>query len=80
MSDETGSTPVTSQVLIRATPEEKERWKLAAEQHGQTMSDFIRENCNAAATQTLDCQHPMEFRKTYPWSSTCLRCGQRLMG
>ena len=81
MSDEVeGSTPTVSQVLIRATPEEKDRWKAAAEKSGQSMSDFIRSCCNERSGELLDCQHPVEYRKTYPWSSTCMKCGVRLMG
>lgn len=85
MSDEVekteeGSAPLTAQTLIRNTADEKDRWKAAAEKHGKTMTDFIRDTLNAAAREVLECQHPLEYRKTYPWSSTCTRCGERLMG
>lgn len=72
--------PATKQVLCRTTPEEAERWRLAAEKRGLTQSEFLRSVCNAAAAETLDCSHPMEFRRSYPWSSFCDRCGVRLTG
>jgi uncharacterized protein (DUF1778 family) len=66
------------QVMIRASEEDHARWKEAAEKNGLTMSEFIKNAANGAAAETLDCLHPVEFRKTYPWSESCLKCGQRL--
>ena len=72
--------PATAQVLIRCTPHDRDRWKQAAEHKGQTLSDYIRENLNAATTELLDCQHPLNQRRYYPWAEFCLACGQRLRG
>ena len=79
----TGSTPgspAVAQVLIRTTPEERERWKQAAEFKGLTVSDFIRQAVGDAASNILDCQHPLNQRRWYPWAEFCLACGQRLRG
>jgi hypothetical protein len=83
ISPDTGSepgSPATAQVLIRTTHEDRERWKLAAERHGLTMSDFLRTVINDAVSATLDCQHPLSQRRWYPWAEFCLHCGQRLRG
>jgi len=66
------------QVLIRATELDQSRWKAAAAKKDISMSEFIRNACNAAAAELLDCQHPEHMRRTYPWSDTCLKCGTRL--
>lgn len=68
----------SKQVLIRATESDQTRWKEAAAKQDISMSEFIRNVCNAAASTLLDCTHPKEFRKTYPWSDQCLKCGERL--
>lgn len=66
------------QVLIRATPDEHERWKQAADKTGQTMSDFIRNAANQQAAEHLDCAHTVQHRRWYPWAETCLKCGIQL--
>jgi hypothetical protein len=76
ISDDDG--PADKQVLIRSTSRDHERWKLAAEREGTSLSAFIRELVNSSVSEILDCSHPMEFRQTYPWSETCLKCGTRL--
>lgn len=68
----------SKQVLLRATETDHERWKAAAAKLDVSLSEFIRNNCNKAATELLDCTHPVGFLKTYPWSQTCLKCGKRL--
>jgi hypothetical protein len=72
--------PAQRQVLIRASVTDHERWKKTAEARGMALSELIRELCNAAATEELECTHPAEFRKTYKWSDTCLKCNTRLRG
>jgi len=72
--------PAQRQVLLRASAEDHDRWKKTAELRGVALSELIRELCNIAAAETLDCQHPAEFRKTYKWSDTCLKCNTRLRG
>ena len=75
-----GDGPADKQVLIRATEADKERWKRAAEVKGLTMSDFIRGTLNDAAAGTLDCNHPINQRRYYPWAEFCLACNVRLRG
>ena len=80
---DTGSepgSPATAQVLIRTTGHDRDRWKEAAERHGMTMSDFIRTAVNGVTAETLDCDHPLNQRRFYPWAEFCLKCGQRLRG
>lgn len=83
VAPDTGSepgSPATAQVLIRTTYEDRERWKTAAERHGLTMSDFLRTVINEAVSNTLDCNHPTNMRRWYPWAEFCLACGMRLRG
>ena len=69
--------PANSQVLIRTTDTDKERWKNAAESSQMTMSSWIRSVLNDAARKILDCEHPKEMRRVYPWSDICTKCGKR---
>ena len=70
--------PADKQILIRSTQRDHERWKLAAEREGESLSAFVRRIVNGSVTEILDCSHPAESRQTYPWSETCLKCGLRL--
>lgn len=72
--------PASRQVLLRATPHDHDRWKAAAEHLGISMAEFIRNCCNEKARDLLDCDHPLNQRRYYPWSEFCLKCGQRLRG
>lgn len=72
--------PADKQVLIRATEHDKDRWKQAAEAKGVTVSEFIRKVLNDAAANILDCSHPLNQRRYYPWAEFCLECGNRLRG
>ena len=77
----TGSTPgdpAMKQVIVRATEFDQERWKAAAEKQGVSLAEFVRRVCNQATALELDCLHPAEFRKSYPWSESCTRCNARL--
>lgn len=76
VSDDDG--PADKQILIRSTQRDHERWKLAAEREGKSLSAFIRELVNSMVAEVLDCSHPEEFRQRYPWQETCLRCETRL--
>lgn len=73
-----GDATASKQVLIRATEYDRDRWKQAADKEDISLSEFIRNACNHAAAESLDCQHPIEMRKIYPWSETCLKCKTRL--
>lgn len=83
VSPDTGAepgSPATVQVLIRTVAHDRDRWKQAAEAHGLSMSDFIRRAVNEATSNTLDCAHPLNQRRYYPWAEFCLACGMRLRG
>lgn len=79
-TEKTETAPNPKQVMIRATPEEHERWKTAAEREGKTLTDFVRDIANAHASEVIDCPHPETHRERYPWQETCLKCGTRLWG
>jgi hypothetical protein len=76
VSDDDG--PADKQILIRSTHRDHERWKLAAEREGKSLSAFIRELVNSMVAEVLDCSHPEEFRQRYPWQESCLKCETRL--
>lgn len=69
--------PANSQVLIRTTDSDKERWRLAAESSQLSLSAWIRNILNDQASKVLDCSHPKEMMKIYPWSEICTKCGKR---
>lgn len=73
--------PADKQVLIRTNEPERERWKNAAEKEGMTLSAWIRKALNESASNVLDCPHPMDMIRFYPWAGgkkVCTRCRQRL--
>ena len=72
--------PAVAQVLCRTTHEERERWKQAAEARGLSLSEFVRAVVGGATSEVLDCQHPLNQRRWYPWAEFCLACGNRLRG
>jgi predicted DNA-binding protein len=76
LSPESG--PADKTVLIRLTEADRERWKEASETVGKTMSQMIRDYVNKFVEDTLDCPHPTNMRRYYPWSEFCLQCGTRL--
>ena len=78
VSDDDG--PADKQILIRATEHDRERWKRAAEVEGVSLSALIRSTMNGRVTEILDCTHPPQFRKTYPWADFCTKCDMRLSG
>lgn len=72
--------PAQKQILIRATDEDHQRWKDAAQRCGVSMSEYVRRVVNERTAELLDCLHPVAARKTYPWAEFCTACGQRLRG
>ena len=77
----TGSSPgepAMKQVIVRATESDQDKWKRAAEKQGVSMAEFVRRVCNEAASDELDCKHPAQYRKSYPWSERCTKCNTRL--
>jgi len=78
----TGSTPgdpASKQVLLRATDLDHQRWKDAADFHNISMAEFIRNACNEKAKEVLDCSHPTNMRRFYPWANVCLQCGMKIV-
>jgi hypothetical protein len=65
------------QVLLRATENDHLRWKAAAEKRGVSMAEFIRDAVNLATNELLDCAHPTNMKRFYPWASVCLQCGEK---
>lgn len=76
LSPETG--PADKTVLVRLTEADRERWKQASEKVGKTLSQMIRDSVNQFVQDTLDCPHPTNMRRYYPWSEFCLQCETRL--
>lgn len=76
--DKVDDGPSNTSVLIRTTEDIRERWRKAAEVNGQTMSAWIRDVLNTRATELLECQHPMNMMKLYPWAKICTKCNTRL--
>lgn len=68
------------QVLIRTTEQDREKWKQASELEGATLSSWIRTTLNNAARNLLECDHPMNMTRFYPWATICTKCGKRLRG
>ena len=68
------------QILIRIPEKDRERWKRASETKGVPMSQFIRDVVNKEVEGVLDCRHPVNRRRYYPWAEFCLECGTRLRG
>lgn len=73
---EEGST-ATKQVLIRTTDEDHARWKQASDKEGITLSEFLRTAANSLASDILDCKHPADLVRWYPWGSRCTKCGAK---
>jgi hypothetical protein len=65
------------QVLLRATELDHMRWKAAAEKRGVSMAEFIRDSVNLAVKDVLDCPHPSNMKRFYPWATNCLQCGEK---
>jgi hypothetical protein len=70
--------PASKQVLMRASERDHGRWKEAADKLNVSMAEFMRNTCNEAAAALLDCQHPTDQVRYYPWAVTCMKCGTRL--
>lgn len=70
--------PADKQVLIRTNDYERGRWKEAAALEQVTLSAWIRGVLNAEAKRLLECDHPMNMTRFYPWATICTKCGNRL--
>lgn len=76
-----GSTPgepADKQINVRVSEDMKEYWERACEAKGIPLSEFIRESVQKASVALLECNHPIEARKAYPWSERCMKCGARI--
>jgi hypothetical protein len=71
--------PIGKQVLIRTTDSDRALWKEAASAEGVTLSSWIRTNLNNAAKTLLECEHPANMTRFYPWATICTKCGKRLV-
>ena len=66
------------QVLIRTTDAERDKWKQASTHEQITLSAWIRNTLNNEARRILECDHPMNMMRFYPWAKICIKCGKRL--
>ena len=78
VKDDSG--PADKQVLIRTTDAQRDYWKRAADESKVTLSAWIRETLDTAARSVLECDHPMNMTRFYPWATICAKCGKRLRG
>jgi hypothetical protein len=73
------SSTAQEQVLFRATAEDKQKWEECAKHLGISMAEFLRVSANEKVeTAMAGCDHPLAFRRSYPWMEECLKCGVRL--
>ena len=70
--------PADKNILVRLTNKDRERCKEASEKIGVTMSQMIRDAVNVKVIEVLDCSHPTNMRRYYPWSEFCLKCSTRI--
>ena len=73
------SSTAQEQVLFRASTEDKQKWEECAKHLGISMAEFLRVSANEKVeTAMAGCDHPLAFRRSYPWMEECLKCGVRL--
>ncbi|MFM2124098.1 MAG: hypothetical protein RL328_549 [Acidobacteriota bacterium] len=70
--------PALAQVIIRTTPQNRERWKQAAQKQGISVAELTRRLMDQHATNILDCRHPLNQRYRSPGYEACRICGKRL--
>jgi len=78
ISDDDG--PAVAKNIVRENSHDRERWKIAANKEGKSLAQFIRDVMNAKVIDILDCSHPTNMRRYYPWAEFCLRCNTRIRG
>lgn len=66
------------QVLIRVSESQRDQWQECAEADGLSVSEWLRQMADARWREVFTCTHPLEKRRSYPWSEFCLDCGTRL--
>jgi hypothetical protein len=73
------SATAQEQVLFRATAEDKQKWEECAKHLGISMAEFLRVSANEKVESAMaGCDHPLAFRRSFPWMEECLKCGVRL--
>lgn len=73
------SSTAQEQVLFRASTEDKQKWEECAKHLGISLAEFLRVSANEKAENTMKgCEHPLAFRRSFPWMEECLKCGVRL--
>ena len=73
------SSTAQEQVLFRATAEDKQKWEECAKHLGISMAEFLRVSANEKVESAMaGCDHPLAFRRSFPWMEECLKCGVRL--
>jgi len=73
------SSTAQEQVLFRATTEDKQKWEECAKHLGISMAEFLRVSANEKVESAMaGCDHPLAFRRSFPWMEECLKCGVRL--
>jgi hypothetical protein len=73
------SSTAQEQVLFRASTEDKQKWEECAKHLGISMAEFLRVSANEKVENTMaGCDHPLSFRRSFPWMEECLKCGVRL--
>lgn len=66
------------QVLIRVGEAQRDRWQQCADADGLSVSEWLRQMADARYREVFLCTHPLDQRKSYPWSELCMKCGVRL--
>ena len=70
--------PRDKQVLIRVSEKQREEWAKAAEADNLSVSEWLRSMADYRYREIFTCLHPIEHRRSYPWSEHCMLCGARL--
>ena len=73
-----GDAPRKVQTVVKVTENERDSWKVAADADGMSVSAWIRSLANYRYAELFECVHPLDQRRTYEWSDTCMKCGLRL--
>ncbi len=70
--------PRDKQVLIRVSEIQRDQWAKAAEADNLSVSEWLRSMADFRFREIFECTHPIERRRSYPWSEHCMDCGARI--
>ena len=70
--------PRDKQVLIRVSEIQRDQWAKAAETDSLSVSEWLRTMADHRYREIFECSHPIEHRRSYPWSEHCMLCGARV--